>query len=140
MNYYYAGYVEDASEAPYNDAPSFVNDLRINASEALGRITTQEQIDVSKMSEGVLLLTFYQFVAKSYRKFLNWVKDSYGGPAVFLTENGIVADGLNDTIRITFLQECLSSVLQSIYDDNVNIFGYTAWSLMDSFEWVYGYQ
>lgn len=37
------------------------------------------------------------------------------------------------------LQDYLSEILNVIYDDGVNVLGYTAWTLMDNFEWRAGF-
>jgi len=39
----------------------------------------------------------------------------------------------------SLLQKYLCELLKAVKDDGCNVIGYTAWSLMDSFEWDSGY-
>lgn len=55
---------------------------------------------------------------------------------ILITENGL-ADA-EDTRRGWFIYETLQWVHQAIMD-GVPVFGYLHWSLMDNFEWAYGY-
>ena len=65
-------------------------------------------------------------------------------PPVFITENGaadnteLVAGAVHDTMRTDYYNQHLNSVHQAI-EAGVDIQGYFAWSLMDNFEWAYGY-
>lgn len=58
------------------------------------------------------------------------------GLPVVVTENGIgTAD---DRQRIAYLSEAIRGVHRCI-DDGVDVRGYFAWSLLDNFEWAFGY-
>ncbi|MDB9894278.1 GH1 family beta-glucosidase [Reinekea forsetii] len=65
-------------------------------------------------------------------------------PPVFITENGaadnteLVAGAVHDTMRTNYYNQHLNAVHQAI-EAGVDIQGYFAWSLMDNFEWAYGY-
>ncbi|KAJ8924115.1 hypothetical protein NQ315_006897 [Exocentrus adspersus] len=74
-------------------------------------------------------------------KALKWIKSNYGDPEIIVTENGFSDhDGtLEDYKRIDYLQSYLSSILDAIHEDGVKVTRYTAWSLMDNFEWYSGY-
>ncbi|XP_018573208.1 myrosinase 1-like isoform X3 [Anoplophora glabripennis] len=74
------------------------------------------------------------------RKILNWLKKTYNNPKIIITENGIADDGstLEDDQRVRYYRDYLSNV-RSAMEDGVNVIGYTAWSLMDNFEWLGGY-
>jgi beta-glucosidase/6-phospho-beta-glucosidase/beta-galactosidase len=74
------------------------------------------------------------------RKLLNWVDQNYDHPEIFITENGFSDTGeLDDQDRINYHAEYLSNILQAMLEDGVNVTGYTAWSLLDNFEWTMGY-
>ncbi|KAJ3649787.1 hypothetical protein Zmor_021510 [Zophobas morio] len=74
------------------------------------------------------------------RKLLNWVDQTYNHPEIVITENGFSDDGrLDDLTRINYYAEYLTSILEAVLEDGVNVTGYTAWSLMDNFQWNFGY-
>jgi beta-glucosidase len=59
------------------------------------------------------------------------------GAPVIVTENGIgTAD---DTQRIRYLDEALRGV-RGLLDDGLDVRGYFQWSLLDNFEWTFGYR
>jgi beta-glucosidase len=58
------------------------------------------------------------------------------GLPVYVTENG-VADA-SDAKRGPFLQRHLAELARAI-EDGVDVRGYFHWSLLDNFEWAYGY-
>ncbi|KLU09424.1 GH1 family beta-glucosidase [Kocuria sp. SM24M-10] len=82
------------------------------------------------------------------RRLLNRVQEEYTGPAgipVFITENGAAYDDapdasgfVDDQDRLHFFDAHLRAVKDAI-DDGVDVRGYLAWSLMDNFEWAWGY-
>jgi beta-glucosidase len=58
------------------------------------------------------------------------------GVPVMVTEHGIgTAD---DRVRADFIEPALDGLLEAI-DDGVPVLGYCHWSLLDNFEWVFGY-
>lgn len=56
---------------------------------------------------------------------------------VLVTEHGINTD--DDPLRIWFLRYSLAG-LQDVIDDGVPVRGYWHWSLIDNFEWGFGYK
>ncbi|GAB3134728.1 GH1 family beta-glucosidase [Marisediminicola antarctica] len=68
------------------------------------------------------------------------------GTGIYVTENGaayddVVADDgrVHDADRVDFLRDHLAAILDAI-DDGVPVGGYFYWSLMDNFEWAWGYE
>jgi beta-glucosidase len=55
---------------------------------------------------------------------------------IVVTENGIGTE--DDTMRISYVDTALASVLDCL-DDGIDVRGYTYWSLLDNFEWAFGY-
>ncbi|RZC33947.1 Glyco hydro 1 domain containing protein [Asbolus verrucosus] len=75
------------------------------------------------------------------RKLVNWVSSTYKNPEIFITENGFSdKGGLEDDGRVNYYREYLSNLLEAILYDGVNVTRFTAWSLMDNFEWDRGYR
>lgn len=73
------------------------------------------------------------------------MKNEYGNPLIYITENGAsfedkVEKGeiVRDTKRVEFLKEYTKSVHKAL-KEGVNVKGYFVWSLLDNFEWAEGY-
>lgn len=82
-----------------------------------------------------------QVYPEGFRKLLNYVSDNYGREIpIIVTENGVGDKGqLKDYDRISYFNKYLYQLLLAIHEDNCNIIGYFAWTLMDDFEWSDGY-
>ncbi|XP_076452948.1 lactase/phlorizin hydrolase-like [Babylonia areolata] len=78
---------------------------------------------------------------RGLRSALNWIRHSYNNVTVYVTENGVSDRNgtLEDQFRIDYMRDHIDEVLKAIRLDGCNVRGYTAWSLMDNFEWVRGY-
>jgi beta-glucosidase len=80
-----------------------------------------------------------------YELLLRVSKDAPGLP-LYITENGCAAEdyvnpdgAVNDLERVKFLHLHLDACVRAI-KDGANLAGYYVWSLLDNFEWAYGYQ
>ena len=74
------------------------------------------------------------------------LKEEYGVPPVYITENGaayddvVLPDGtVDDRERLAFIDAHLRATYDAIAQ-GVDVRGYFAWSLMDNYEWAYGYR
>lgn len=74
------------------------------------------------------------------------LRDEYGNPPVYITENGApyadrvdAAGRVLDHSRIAYLCQHLAAAHQAI-QDGVQLRGYLIWSLLDNFEWAEGYR
>jgi lactase-phlorizin hydrolase len=75
------------------------------------------------------------------RKTLGWIRDEYDNPPVIITENGVSDNlgNLDDLSRIYYYKHYINNVLKAVKIDKCNVQGYVAWSLLDNFEWSFGY-
>ncbi|CAG2210420.1 LCT [Mytilus edulis] len=75
------------------------------------------------------------------RKALTWIRNKYGHAPIYITENGVSDKNgsLQDDHRIYYYKHYINNILKAIRLDDVNVRGYTAWSLMDNLEWKEGY-
>jgi beta-glucosidase len=74
------------------------------------------------------------------------LKNEYGNPKVFITENGtnyasedtLVNGKVNDVLRINYIKRHIEAALKA-KKEGANLNGYIVWSGWDNFEWVSGY-
>lgn len=74
-----------------------------------------------------------------------YVKENYGNPLMYLTENGCAMPDepdqngyVSDWDRIRFIQAHLQALHEAI-QEGANMQGYFVWSIFDNFEWERGY-
>jgi len=74
---------------------------------------------------------------------IKYVRDNYTNKPITITENGAayddeIEDGIiKDEQRSAYIKNHLSLILK--YKEELNVKGYYVWSLMDNFEWAFGY-
>jgi beta-glucosidase len=78
----------------------------------------------------------YEFRPEALEATIRFAWERSGGTPIFVTENGIAAE--DDRDRIRFVRRALAGVA-SCLDDGIDVRGYLYWSLLDNFEWTYGY-
>ncbi|EMS66297.1 Beta-glucosidase 6 [Triticum urartu] len=87
-------------------------------------------------------------VPRGMRSLMNYVKNRYNSPPIYITENGMddsnspfiaLKDALKDTKRIKYHNDYLTNLAASIKEDGCDVRGYFAWSLLDNWEWAAGY-
>jgi len=87
-------------------------------------------------------------VPEGFRNIVTWVWKRYN-LTIYVTENGVGefdparlqdnSSHLNDTFRIDFYQQYLNELSKAMRLDGADVRGYMGWSLLDNFEWAWGY-
>jgi beta-glucosidase len=135
LNYYSSSY------AKWTGVPGSVygNDTRIESSpyNASGHL-------IGPFAES----TWLNVYPEGLRGILNWIKDRYNSPIIYIFENGVSCPGesqlpeaiaLNDTFRMNYIQDHITQMIYAYDYDFVEVRGYFLWSLLDNFEWSDGY-
>lgn len=79
-----------------------------------------------------------------FQKLLEWIDVRYDRPAIVITENGgafpdrLVDGTVDDSDRIAYLEGYLAACHRAI-EGGADVGGYFVWSLLDNFEWAFGY-
>ncbi|XP_028036754.1 myrosinase 1-like [Bombyx mandarina] len=80
--------------------------------------------------------SWFYVTPEYFRPQIMWLKEKYGDLKFLITENGIsTGPGLDDRMRVEYYRDHLKELLLAIHEDGVNVVGFTAWTLMDNFEW-----
>ncbi len=76
---------------------------------------------------------------------LTWIHRRYGNVPLYVTENGAAFDDpperhgmIGDQLRVDYLRSHLLAARNALAA-GVDLRGYFVWSLLDNFEWTYGY-
>ncbi len=86
----------------------------------------------------------FKIYPEGFYKVLKDMKEKYGDIPIYITENGAayndepVGGRVKDTKRIKYIQQHLTELARAI-DSGVNVKGYSQWSLLDNYEWSFGY-
>ncbi|MFF2697143.1 GH1 family beta-glucosidase [Streptomyces cyaneofuscatus] len=87
----------------------------------------------------------WEVYADGLEQLLLRLTEEYGVERIYVTENGsayqdtVAADGsVHDPERLAYLEEHLAACARAVAK-GAPLAGYFAWSLLDNFEWAYGY-
>ncbi|XP_047510000.1 myrosinase 1-like [Pieris napi] len=125
INHYTTHLITGPGVDPIAKSPSWLKDIGAVTSLEVGEATASE---------------WFRVVPTGFANLLRWCKSSYNDPPIYITENGYSDRGtLEDYDRIKYFNDHLGAILNVINDDGVRVLGYTAWTLMDNFEWRAGF-
>ncbi|KAF8666362.1 hypothetical protein HU200_053465 [Digitaria exilis] len=139
LNYYTAYFAE-------NVPPSNSQNYSYNTDPRANLTGSRNGVPIGPTSASTWYFTFYIY-PKGLHELLLYVKETYGNPTVYITENGVpeisnssltLQEVLKDHTVIQYYHDHLLA-LRSAVRDGVNVKGYFAWSLLDDFEWASGY-
>jgi beta-glucosidase len=115
----------------------------VSAPEAVAAVVDRPHTDIG-----------WPVTAPGFEQLLVRMRDDYGEalPPLYITENGAAYDdgpdgsdgsdgsdgGVHDQRRVEYYDAHLRAVAGAI-DQGVDVHGYFAWSLLDNFEWAWGY-
>jgi beta-glucosidase len=77
----------------------------------------------------------YEFYPESLEHTIRYASKETGVP-IIVTENGVATE--DDRKRIEYIQRALQGVKRCLAD-GIDVRGYIQWSLLDNFEWTFGY-
>ncbi|GLJ46120.1 hypothetical protein SUGI_0971540 [Cryptomeria japonica] len=137
LNYYGSRYATDASEFLNSPNRDFYQDSLTTVTNVKDGIPIGPQMYPPDMYG----------VPFGIEKVVDYIKTRYSNPPIFITENGFgdqrndnlpFLQMLNDTFRVDYIEETLKYLAKAVRK-GADVRGYLVWSLLDNFEWIYGY-
>ncbi|PKI64721.1 hypothetical protein CRG98_014853 [Punica granatum] len=92
-------------------------------------------------------LPWLNIFPEGMEKMVNYIKERYNNTPIYITENGLgeLEDpklrkdvSLQDVKRVEYMEGHLNSLIKAVRN-GADVRGYFAWSLLDNFEWNFGY-
>jgi beta-galactosidase len=133
LNHYTTHYAETCTEGLENARP-----------EENGGFADDQQIKLSSDAAWEKTEMGWNVVPSGLYKLLHWIHKRYHQPEIYITENGCAFDDkpengkVHDPERISFLKEYIAECGRAIAD-GVKLKSYFVWSLLDNFEWMFGF-
>jgi beta-glucosidase len=121
---------------------------RYSGTDENGRTVDDDGLPVSvTVPHGVPVTAMgWEIVPRGFTELLVRLSEDYPGLPLVITENGAAFDDeaddagfVSDSDRTAYLEDHLNAVVAAIAR-GADVRGYFAWSLMDNFEWSYGYE
>jgi beta-glucosidase len=106
-----------------------------------------QRAEMVKQPQSIYTETGWEVYPQGMTDTLLWVKNRYGNPPVYITENGAAfpdpatvpePGGIDDPLRVDYLRGHIAAVRAAIAQ-GADVRGYFVWSLLDNFEWALGY-
>lgn len=113
---------------------------------SVARFNEQGEVETIKMEESESTFIGWEIYPDGLRDLLIRLHNRYDNiPPMYITENGAAGNdsvengAVDDEQRVRYFQGHLNAVDEAI-KEGVRVDGYFAWSLMDNFEWAFGYR
>lgn len=90
----------------------------------------------SPNAKGVTNCGWFGAYPKGYLAVIRWMHQKDPDAHILLTENGFCGNATVDNEdQLWYYQSYLAEVAKGVNEENLPIVGYTAWSLVDNYEW-----
>ncbi|KAL6903510.1 hypothetical protein ACP4OV_004323 [Aristida adscensionis] len=134
VNHYTATYVKDCIYSPCN----------VSTYEGNALVWATGERDGVKIG-GNTGFREYFVVPEAMEQAIMYLSQRYKGTPIYVTENGFSQPSnrskeelINDVERVNYLQGYLAYLSKAIRN-GANVRGYFVWTVMDNFEWTFGY-
>ncbi|CAI9089591.1 OLC1v1024186C2 [Oldenlandia corymbosa var. corymbosa] len=136
LNYYTSRY---AKHNPNASSWSYITDSEVDI---------LEERHNKPIGEVAVEGSWLRIYPKGLRELLKYIKTKYNDPIIYITENGLneariddknILEAIKDDARKDYIHDHLCCIYQAIEKYRINVTGYFVWSLVDNFEWAYGF-
>jgi beta-galactosidase len=112
--------------------------------EENGGFAEDQNVNLTSDPEWEKTMMGWNVVPRGINSLLHWIDQRYDHPEIYITENGCAFDDhpdngiVNDPRRISYLKAYIAECHKAI-QEGVNVKSYFVWSLLDNFEWMFGF-